>query len=326
MNILQACQEYLDYLAEKNKSQATSATYFYALNRFVNFLQEECHIIPEKDLSSITMDELRRFGLYLYRKKLAPSSRITYLVVLRNWFKYLSRRGISTLNYDQIELPKLSRKVPHPDERLPIMLSIQQEAADPWRELIRRRDEAILEILFSTQVRVSELVALNRNSIDWEQGLAVITGKGGKTRTVFFSERAFSTINTYLDARKDRFLPLLIHHDRAHKPYGRDKEGEAMRLTRQSVERIVRKYARLAGVEVTPHTFRHYGATELLKAGADIRTVQEILGHSSVSTTQIYTHVSPRRLQQEWRKYHPASRETVNEPRLPPGQESPTPG
>ncbi|MCX6024411.1 MAG: tyrosine-type recombinase/integrase [Chloroflexi bacterium] len=151
----------------------------------------------------------------------------------------------------------------------------------------------------------------NTSSLDWVKGLAVITGKGGRTRTVFFSESAMLALNAYLDARKDNLPPLFIHHDRAHRaaaPAGRTAaESEGMRLTRQGVERVVRRYAQIAGVEATPHSFRHYGATELLKNGADIRTVQELLGHASVATTQIYTHVNPQRLHQEWRRFHPAN-------------------
>jgi len=311
MTITDAVAEYLDYLGEQNKSQATSATYKYALQRFLKFLAQEDKLAGSEPLERLTQDQARRFGLHLYRLKLSAASRSTYLVVLRSWFRHLSKRpdlpAGSPVNPELIELPKHLRPVPSPDERLPVMLTTLPPVADAWRELIRRRDLAMLETLFCTQLRVSELVGLNKTSLDWAQGLAVVTGKGRKTRAVFFSPRALSAIEAYLDARDDRFLPLFIHHDRAHKASPRDKEGATMRLTRQAVEGVVRKYARLAGVEATPHSFRHYGATELLRNGADIRTVQELLGHASVQTTQIYTHVSPRRLQQEWRRFHPST-------------------
>ncbi len=311
MTIGDAVAEYLDYLGEQNKSQATSSTYKYALERFLRFLGDEDGVGRGTLLSDLNQDHARRFGLHLYRKKLSASSRHTYLVVLRAWVRYLARRSDVAaevhVNPELIELPKQLRPVPSPDERLPVMLTNIPPADDAWRDIIRRRDIAMLETLFSTQLRVSELVSLTRTSIDWGQGLAVVTGKGRKTRTVFFSGRAMSAIEAYLDVRDDKFLPLFIHHDRAHKPGPRDKDGVTMRITRQAVEGIVRKYARLAGVEATPHSFRHYGATELLRNGADIRTVQELLGHASVQTTQIYTHVSPRRLQQEWQRYHPAT-------------------
>ena len=306
-----AIAEYRDYLGEQNKSQATSSTYKYALVRFLRFLGDDQGFGPGTPLAEVVQEHARRFGLDLYRKKLSPASRHTYLVVLRAFFRYLARRpemaGEVRVNPEMIELPKHVRPVPNPDERLPVMLTSVPPAEDTWRDTIRRRDVAMLETLFSTQLRVSELVSLNRTSIDWGQGIAVVTGKGRKTRTVFFSHKAMSAIEAYLDVREDKYLPLFIHHDRAHKVGPRDKDGLSMRITRQAVEGMVQKYARLAGVEATPHSFRHYGATELLRNGADIRTVQELLGHASVQTTQIYTHVSPRRLQQEWRRFHPAT-------------------
>ncbi len=311
MTIADAVHDYAIELGAKNRSQATSATYAYALQRFLRYLHREYGITPEEPVSRITQSHAQRFGHYLYGLKLAATTRGTYLVVLRNWFRYLSRLPElpdgSPVNPELIELPRSARRVPDPDERLTVMLTIPPDGDDPWRATIRLRDKAIMETLFSTQLRVSELVSLNRTSIDWSQGLAVVTGKGRKPRSVFFSRRALGAIEAYLDARKDSYLPLFIHHDRAHKAKPRDRDGTSMRLTRQGVEALVRKYARLAGVDATPHTFRHYGATELLRNGADIRTVQELLGHASVQTTQIYTHVSPRRLQQEWKRFHPAA-------------------
>lgn len=310
MTIAEAVKDYEIDLGAKNRSQATTATYMYALKRFQTFLKREYKIESDAPVERITQQHAQRFGHYLYGLKLSAASRSTYLVVLRNWFRYLARNlpeGIA-INPDLIEVPRNPRRVPDPDERLIVMLATPAPAVDdPWHAIIRLRDKSIMEALFSTQLRVSELVGLNRNSVDWSQGLAVVTGKGRKTRSVFFSRRSLDAIEAYLDARKDTYLPLFIHHDRAHKPRGRSKDAEEMRLTRQGVEAVVRKYARIHGVDATPHTFRHYGATELLRNGADIRTVQELLGHASVQTTQIYTHVSPRRLQQEWKKFHPAA-------------------
>ena len=306
MDIRTAAGIYTDYLAQVNKAQLTTETYGYAMGRFLSFLSHSEGLSDQDDISQITIDHIRNFGLRLYRDRLAPSTRRKYLVVLRNWFKHLAKMGFSTVNPELVELPKLPPRVPNPDERLPLMLSIIKDDQKGWQKVIALRDRAILETLFSTQLRVSELVSLNRNSVDWTKGLAVVIGKGRKPRTVFFSDGASSAISAYLDERQDKFIPLFIHHDRAHKSDPKDKDGQKMRLTRQAIESMVRKYSRLAGVEATPHSFRHYGATELIKAGADIRTVQELLGHASVSTTQIYTHVNPKRLQQEWKKYHPS--------------------
>ena len=313
LTIAQARADYLDSLGEKNKSQNTTATYRYAIDRFLAFLAESAELTAAAPLEALNADHARRFALDLYHRKLAASSRGTYMVVLRNWFRYLGKRtdlaGGSPINPDLIELPKNPRVAPNPDERLPLILRqvVESEAADELHALIRLRDIALIETLFATQLRVSELVSLNKSSIDWSQGLAVVTGKGRKVRPVFFSDEALKAVEAYVNARHDSYLPMFLRHDRAQQVSPRDKDGAALRLTRQSVEMLVRKYARLAGVEATPHSFRHYGATELLRNGADIRTVQELLGHASVQTTQIYTHVSPRRLQQEWRRFHPAA-------------------
>lgn len=307
MIISEATQGYLDYLAERNKAQLTSHTYAYTIRKFLDYLGDSRGKSQDNPIQSVTLDDIRQFSMHMYRQGLAPATRVKHLVVLRNWFKYLLRLGATDVSPDLIELPKLPPRVPNPDERLPVMLSIEPDSPDEWRRLIKLRDKAILQTLFSTQLRVSELTALDRNSIDWKQGLAVVVGKGRRPRTVFFSKTALEAIDSYLDARDDSYLPLFIHHDRAHKVDLREKVGLKMRLSRQSVESVVKRYARLAGVQATPHSFRHYGATELLKNGADIRSVQELLGHVSVSTTQVYTHVSPRRLQQEWRRYHPAT-------------------
>jgi integrase/recombinase XerC len=314
LTIAAARQEYLDSLAERNRAHATSATYAYAIDRFLAFLRQgEPGLAPleaETLLSSVTDEHVRRFARHMYRARLAAVTRKTYLVVLRNWFRHLRARGYACPNPDAIELPETPERLPQPDERLERVFAVTPAARTERQQLINLRDRAILETLFSTQLRVSELVALDRTSIDWERGQAIVRGKGRKVRAVFFSERAIAALNAYLDAREDDYQPLFIHHDRAHRARPADHRGDSMRLTRQSVEAIVRKYARLAGVQATPHSFRHYGATQLLRNGADIRTVQELLGHASVSTTQIYTHVAPRRLEHEWRRFHPA-----NEPR-----------
>lgn len=303
MKLAEARQDYLDHLAERNRSPVSIRTYAAAIDRFLAFLQPE--LPATQPVHDLRVEHLRRYARHLFHEGLAVRSRSTYLVVLRNWLRYLLRRGECEISPDQIELPRNPESVPHPDERIPLMLSAPLAHGDG---LIPRRDQAILETLFSTQLRVSELVGLDRQTIDWERGIAVVVGKGRRVRTVFFSERSLAALRAYLELRGDDFNPLFIHHDRANRAEKRyDKFGQHMRLSRQSVETIVRKYARQVGVVATPHSFRHYGATELLRNGADIRTVQELLGHRSVSTTQIYTHVAPRRLEQAWRRFHPSA-------------------
>jgi integrase/recombinase XerC len=153
---------------------------------------------------------------------------------------------------------------------------------------------------------VSEVGALNRQSVDFEKGLAVIVGKGGKVRTVFFSDECVDAVNLYLDKRDDNYDPLFLRHNAGIQNERIDRDGNVLRLSVRSIQIVVNKYARKAGIKATPHTFRHYGGTEMMRSGADIRSVQEYLGHKSVSTTQIYTHVSPQRLMDEWKRFHPA--------------------
>lgn len=206
-----------------------------------------------------------------------------------------------------ITLPKYGKSVAHVDARLPLVLEVIFPASDPWRELIRLRDRAIIQTFFSTQLRVSELGALNRSSIDWDKGSALVTRNDARIRTVFFSDSCLDALSIYLATRQDDFRPLFVHHDRAHR-VSTNHTGDAMRLTRQGIERVVRRYSLLAGINVTPHSFRRYGATELLRNGADVHVVQELLGHASVATTQMYVPVEPALSRQEWEGFHPTTR------------------
>ncbi len=306
MTLEAAREEFLDYLAERNKSLRTVRTYGFAINKFLAFVEDE-GLMPEDDVSRVTAQLLRAYSRHLFHQKLSAAGRKTYLVALAAWFKHLSAAEICQVNIDAIELPKVTPAPPNPDERLPDMLRTEPPAfKDKDQELTWLRDRALLRVLFDTNGRVSEVAALNRQSVDFEKGLAVIVGKGGKVRTVFFSDECVDALNRYLDARDDSYDPLFIRHNAGVKAQRIDRDGNVLRLSVRSIQVIVGKYARKVGIKATPHSFRHYGGTEMVRSGADIRSVQEYLGHKSVATTQIYTHVSPQRLMDEWKRFHPA--------------------
>jgi site-specific recombinase XerD len=306
VTLADARQEFLDYLAERNKSLRTVRTYGFAVNKFLVFAGTQ-GLTLEDDAGRVNSQLLRAYSRHLFHQHLSASGRKTYLVALSAWFKHLALADICQVSTDAIELPKVTPAPPNPDERLPEMLRTTPPAFESKeQELTWRRDRALLRVLFDTNARVSEVAALNRQSVDFEKGLAVIVGKGGKVRTVFFSEEGLQTLNDYLDSREDDFDPLFIRHNAGVKHERIDRDGTVLRLSVRSVQLIVRKYARKVGIKATPHSFRHYGGTEMVRSGADIRSVQEYLGHKSVSTTQIYTHVSPQRLMDEWKRFHPA--------------------
>ena len=307
MTLEDARLEFLDYLAERNKSLRTVKTYGFAINKFLAFAETEGLSLGH-DVGQVSSGLLRAYSRHLFHQRLSASGRKTYLVALAAWFKHLAAAEICQVNTDAIELPKVVPMPPNPDERLPDMLRTPPPAFDnDDKELTWLRDRALLRVLFDTNGRVSEVAALNRQSVDFEKGLAVIVGKGGKVRTVFFSEEGLQAVNDYLDARHDdNYDPLFIRHNSAVKTERIDRDGNVLRLSVRSIQIIVNKYARKTGIKATPHSFRHYGGTEMVRSGADIRSVQEYLGHKSVSTTQIYTHVSPQRLMDEWKRFHPA--------------------
>ena len=296
----------MDYLAERNKSLRTVRTYGFAINKFLAFARTQ-GLVAEAEVGQVGSQLLRAYSRYLFHQRLSASGRKTYLVALTAWFKHLSAAGLCQVNTDAIELPKVTPAPPNPDERLPDMLRTEPPAFEGKElELAWYRDRALLRVLFDTNARVSEVAALNKQSVDFEKGLAVIVGKGGKVRTVFFSDEGVAAVNKYLDLRQDEYDPLFLRHNAGAKHERVDRDGTVLRLSVRSIQIVVNKYARKTGIKATPHSFRHYGGTEMMRSGADIRSVQEYLGHKSVSTTQIYTHVSPQRLMDEWKRFHPA--------------------
>lgn len=302
MNTLSALiTDFLEYLElERNVSQLTIKNYDHYLQRFLEFASD---IEPRE----IDLNLVRKYRLYLARyideRTKRPLKRVTqnyFMIALRAFLRYLARIDVETLSAEKVEL---GDSEPRPLKILDdAALTSLLEAPDTSKKE-GLRDRSILETLFSTGLRVSELASLNRNSINLDRGEFGIIGKGGKERVVFLSDSATLWIEKYLLSRKDSFKPLFIRYQGKIDPAN---GGEAMRLTPRSVERIVEKYVKKLGlpVKATPHTLRHSFATDLLINGADIRSVQEMLGHANIQTTQIYTHVTNRHLRDIHKAFH----------------------
>jgi len=302
--------EFLEYLEiQKGFSPLTIREYRHYLKRFHNWLTDNSSA-TEPD--QINLDLVRRYRLYLAHLRardglsLGRGTQSYHIVALRAFLRYLLvQRDIPTLSPDKVELPKQgSRSVsflnPGQMERLLNSPKISNNAG--------LRDRTILETLFSTGLRVSELVSLNRDQVDLERKEFGVKGKGNKIRVVFLSDTAAEWIERYLKSRRDHFKPLFIRYSGAVKT---ENNGEKMRLTARSIQNIVARYAKRSGlpIEATPHTLRHSFATDLLISGADIRSVQEMLGHESIRTTQVYTHVTNRHLKEVHKAFHSRDRQ-----------------
>lgn len=295
--------DYIEHLeVEGGRSAKTAENYRLYLERFVEFTDDI-------KVGDITSEIIRKYRLWLNRYKnnadddLATITQSYHLIALRGFLGYLSRRDIETLAPNKIVLPKVSRKQVtflHYDEveRLISGIDITSEAG--------LRDRAIVELLFSSGLRVSELINLNRDHVNTKRREFMVRGKGQKDRPIFISEAAAGWVDHYLDVRDDTLAPLFISYSKNVEP---STSGDFRRLTARSVQRMVSKYALLAGItkHVSPHTMRHSFATDLLMNGADIRSVQSMLGHSSISTTQVYTHVTDEHLREVYEKFHSES-------------------
>lgn len=294
MTISALITDFLEYLElERNASQLTIRNYDHYLKRFLEFAND----IEPKD---IDLGLIRKYRLFLSRKPLKRVTQNYFMIALRAFLKYLARQDISTLSPEKVEL---GEQEPRPlkildDSQLQQLLDAPQTAKKDGL-----RDRAILETLFSTGLRVSELASLNRDTINLNRREFGIIGKGGKERVVFLSDSACAWLTKYLNFRKDSFKPLFIRFQGRIDP---TDGGVAMRITPRSIERIIEKYVKKVGlpVKATPHTLRHSFATDLLINGADIRSVQEMLGHSNISTTQIYTHITNKQLREVHQAFH----------------------
>lgn len=319
MGIKEATLRFLEYCElDKNLSLKTVKMYGYYLSFFQTWLlqgqvypalkTEEEKKTADFPVEKIDENIVRSFRLYLshqyknpFKGDLKRQTQNYFLVALRSFFRYLIRQNIKTVSPEMIELGKLrdrNIKFLEPEDLKKLFNAVDTT------EIIGLRDRAILEILFSTGLRVSELAGLNRTDINLERGEFGIIGKGGKARVVFISIKAKDWLTKYLNKRTDPYKPLLIRYSGP-----KSKEGltdNKLRLTIRSIERMVDKYRKKAGllVRIGPHVLRHSYATDLLSHGADIRSVQEMLGHKNISTTQIYTHVTNLRLKEVHEKYH----------------------
>lgn len=309
-NVEQLKREFLEYLEiERGRALKTIENY----DRYVTRFFDHSKIEKPKDIKENTV---REFRLWLNRQpgtsgqggSLTTMKRRTqnyYLIALRAFLKFLRKKEIDSLSPEKIELAKvpqrdldlitsaeLTRLLNAPKEAL-------KKAGANMQKLRYMRDYAMLELLFSTGLRVSELCALNRD-IDLTRDEAAVRGKGEKVRVVFFSPAAKSAVQEYLDARTDLEEPLFINLS------PNNVDGNSARLTPRSVERAIKHYAIIAGItgSVTPHKLRHSFATDLLSNGADLRSVQALLGHANITTTQIYTHVTDKHLRDVHKAFH----------------------
>ncbi len=329
--------EFLEYCEiSKNQSQNTIAAYHRYLSKFLRFVLT----LGVDNPKNISLDTVNKYRLYLNRltddkgNSLKSITQSYHLIALRAFLKYLSKQDVETLSPEKIELPK------NPQRQVEFLEKQELErlfnaVATEKQELQRLRDSAILHTLFSTGLRVSEAAGLKRDNINLERREFTVRGKGSKLRLVFLSDEAADAIKKYLGKRKDNSKALFVGHstigqisDKAKADGGKkikdtkaiaaaqkriEKEmasqssvAKAMGLTPRQIQRIIKKYCRIAGIvkKVTPHTLRHSFATDLLQNGANIRSVQTLLGHSSITTTQIYTHITNQGLRDIHKKFH----------------------
>lgn len=307
-NLEKLIEQFLEYLEiEKNCSKLTIRNYRHYLQRFYDWYKTQ---FPNKGHEDLSIDIIRKYRVYLANftdGKGMTLKRVTqsyYIIAIRSFLGYLIRNDYNTLSPEKIDLPKTeSKSLKFLDKHHLESLFEQMDTAKESG----LRDRAIFELLFSTGLRISELVKLNRDNINFETREFGVIGKGGRARIVFLSDSAAFWVGKYFEEREDAFKPAFIRYA---KEVLIENNGEKMRLTARSVERFLEKYVRMARlpVKATPHTLRHSFATDLLSNGADLRSVQEMLGHKNISTTQIYTHVTNPQLREVHKKFHQGNR------------------
>jgi len=296
----QAVSQFLQYLElEQNRSKKTTENYSHYLTRLSDFA-------GDIKLSDVNIELITKWRLWLNRlgtntsDELSKTTQNYHLIALRSFLKFCAKRDLPALAADKIELARTKR----PQVTFLTLEEFERLAAQPdVTKLNGLRDRAIIELLFSSGLRVSELVGLNRDHINLKRREFMVRGKGQKDRPIFISPEAADWIQRYLDKRQDNTKPLFIRYAGSKKV---DLSGNYHRLTARSVQRLVARYALQAGItkHVSPHTLRHSFATDLLMNGSDLRSVQAMLGHSNIATTQIYTHVTDPHLKAAHEKFH----------------------
>ena len=302
--------KYLEYLeVERGSSPLTIRNYKHYLNRFIAWLTNSGIRL---NLVDINPEVVRQYRVYLSRlpahagksigngETLSRKTQGYHVIALRSFLRWLIKNDHKVMSPDKIDLPKID------DRQIKFLSGDQVDRllnAPSLSSIAGKRDKAILEVFYSTGLRVSELAKLDRDKVDLERREFGIVGKGGKARVVFLSTRAKEWVLKYLNSRRDHYKPLFIRHKGNMDPSVPD---EKMRLSVRSIQRLIKKYARKIKLPVgaTPHTIRHSFATDLLMAGADLRSVQEMLGHKNISTTQIYTHVTHKHLRDVHSAFH----------------------
>lgn len=300
-DLLEMKRQFLEHLEiERGRSIKTVENYDRYLERFFAFAKV-------KKVSELTEEQIREFRLHLNRQagtkvggRMEPMKRRTqnyYLIALRAFLKFLRKRGIEALSPERIELAKVPER--SLDLISPTELKRLMKAPD-LKTLEGKRDKAILDLLFSTGLRISELCGLSIDDVDLTRDEFSVRGKGEKVRVVFLSETAKDSLRDYLKARKDLDDALFVRYGR------KANDGGEPRLQPRAVQRLLKHYAAQAGItrKVTPHVIRHSFATDLLSNGADLRSVQALLGHAHIGTTQVYTHVIDKHLREVHKKFH----------------------
>jgi site-specific recombinase XerD len=303
-------EDFLTHLQlEKGSSLLTVRNYKHYLIRFTDWMQSENIELNPKE---IDLPLIKQYRVYLSTmvdsqgKQLNRLTQNYHIICIRSFLRYLMKNDVQTLTPEKIDLPKAQSKevlALDPDQLYKLLNSI--DISDD----IGLRDKAILETLFSTGLRVSELVKLDRTRLDLTRRELTIIGKGNRARLVFFTDDAVYWINRYLNTRMDNWKPVFIRYSRGIDALN---DGENMRLTPRTIQRIVEKYAKKAKISLhtTPHVLRHSFATDLLINGADLRSIQEMLGHKNINTTQIYTNVSNKHLKEVHKSFHSGNKET----------------
>lgn len=314
MDISDLISDFLESLEiEKGRSTKTTENYGLYLARFLDLITQDFPEGATIKPADLTPEILRKFRLRLNRfddnqnhERLSALTQSYHLIALRGFLKYLAKRGIKSLDPSLVDLPRAAKKQVtflHFDEVSRLLSEI------PTNTETGLRDRAIIELLFSGGLRVSELCNLNRDSINLARREFMVRGKGKKDRPIFIDQTTAEHIEEYLNARTDT-LPALFLNNSSNQNIP-DTSGDFRRLSPRSIERIIGKYTRLAGItkHVTPHTLRHSFATDLLMNGADIRSVQSLLGHANIATTQIYTHITDPHLKEVHEKFHTETKE-----------------